>query len=73
MSCVNSTGVGYYSSEFLVWKFVWGSRMELVKRASCLLPVLEGGLGMVDFGVRVRALRVVNVVSTLRCGEGQMW
>ena len=57
----------------LVWCFVWGGKTELIKRETCLLPFSQGGLGMTDFSVRVRALRIVNVVGSLTRGSGKMW
>lgn len=50
----------------LIWGFVWGGKVELIRRETCLLPIKEGGLGMVDFSLRIRALHVVNVLSMLR-------
>ena len=57
----------------LVWKFVWSGKIELVKRETCLLPRAMGGLGMVDFGVRVRALRIANVIGALNRKGSKMW
>lgn len=52
----------------LIWGFVWGGRVELIKRGTCLLPQGMGGLGMVCFETRIKALHVANVVSLLRRG-----
>jgi len=57
----------------LVFSFVWNGKVELIKRETCLLPWLSGGLGMIDFGVRVRALHIANVVGSLNRLSGKMW
>jgi len=55
----------------LIWKFVWGGKIELVKRGTCMNHVREGGLGMIDFKTRCTALQVNSVLSLLRRGEGK--
>ena len=50
----------------VVWGFLWGGKVELIKRGTCLLPFNKGGFGVVDWGVRLKALHVACVVSLLR-------
>ena len=49
----------------LVWKFLWGSKIESVARKSLHCPIDKGGLGIVDFEVKGRALRLASVLYVL--------
>ena len=59
--------------ERLVWTFVWKGRIEPVKRRTCQLSVVEGGLGMVDMKLRARALRVDNLLKILNKPDQAPW
>ena len=54
-SCVNR----------LTWPFIWNSRMETVSRDACYLKTQSGGLGLDNFDLRCKALRVAGMASTL--------
>ena len=47
----------------LIWPFLWGCRMETVSRQSCHQPFLKGGLGIINFKIKVDALKLASVVS----------
>ena len=49
----------------LIWKFLWGSKIEPVARKTLHCPVVKGGLGIVDFEVKGRALRVASMLSVV--------
>jgi len=49
----------------LIWNFVWRGKNELICRATCLLPRDQGGVAMIDYECRVKALQVKNVLSSL--------
>ena len=42
----------------IIFKFVWAGKNELVARKICFLPLHQGGLGIVDFKVKVKALQL---------------
>ena len=47
----------------LIWPFLWGCRMETVSRQSCYQPVLKGGLGIINFQLKARALKLASILS----------
>ena len=47
----------------LIWPFLWGCRIETVSRQSCFQPALKGGLNIVDFSVKAKALKLASIVS----------
>ena len=49
----------------LVWNYLWGSKIEPVARKTLHCPIDRGGLGIVDFEVKGRALRLVSTLSIL--------
>lgn len=49
----------------LVWNFLWGSKIEPVARKTLHCAIDKGGLGIVDFAVKGRALRLTSVLSVL--------
>ena len=55
LSCVNR----------LTWPFIWNSRMETVSRDACYLKTQSGGLGLDNFDLRCKSLRLAGMASTL--------
>ena len=51
----------------IIFKFVWAGKNELVARKVCFLPLHQGGLGIVDFKDKVKALQLKFV--TLICDD----
>ena len=49
----------------LIWNFLWGSKIEPVARKTLHCPVDKGGLGIIDFEVKGRALRLASCLSVL--------
>ena len=49
----------------LIWNFLWGSKIEPVARKTLHCPIDKGGLGIVDFEVKGRALRLALCLSVL--------
>ena len=49
----------------LVWNFLWGSKIEPVARKTLHCPIDKGGLGIVDFEVKGRALRLASSLLIL--------
>lgn len=49
----------------LIWNFLWGSKIEPVARKTLHCPVVKGGLGIVDFEVKGRALRLASTLAVL--------
>lgn len=49
----------------LVFAFLWNSEMETVSRQTLLAPVEDGGLGIIDFLAKSKALKISLVVSSL--------
>ena len=49
----------------LIWNFVWGSKIEPVARKTLHCPIHKGGLGIGDFEVKGRALRLASVLSVV--------
>ena len=44
----------------LIWNFLWGSKIEPVARRTPHCPIDKGGLGIVDFEVKGRALHIAS-------------
>ena len=53
---------GYNS---LISKFLWGSKIEPVARKTLHCPIVKGGLRIVDFEVKGRALRLASMLSVV--------
>jgi len=49
----------------LIWKFLWGSKIEPVARKKLHCPIDKGGLGIIDLEVKGRALRLASVLSVI--------
>jgi len=49
----------------LIWNFLWGSKIEPVARKTLHCPIDKGGLGIVDFEVKGRALRLASSLLVL--------
>ncbi len=49
----------------LIWNFLWGSKIEPVARKTLHCPIDKGGLGIVDFEVKGRALRLASCLSVV--------
>ena len=49
----------------LIWTFLWGSKIEPVARKTLHCPIDKGGLGIVDFEVKGRALRLASSLLVL--------
>lgn len=49
----------------LIWKFLWGTKIESVARKTLHCPTDKGGLGIVDFEVKGRALRLASLLSVV--------
>ena len=49
----------------LVFPFLWGSKIETVGRKSLSVPVHKGGLGLIDFMCKSKALKVSALVNTI--------
>ena len=49
----------------LVFNFLWNSKIETVSRQTLSAPVKDGGLGIIDFLPKSKALRISLVVSTI--------
>jgi len=49
----------------LIWNFFWGSKIEPVARNTIHCPIDKGGLGIVDFEVKGRALHFASSLSVL--------
>ena len=49
----------------LVFSFLWNSKIETVSRQTLSAPVKEGGLGIINFPAKSKALRISLVVSSL--------
>ena len=47
----------------LIWPFLWGCRIETVSRQSCFQPAIKGGLNIVDFSVKAKALKLASIVN----------
>ena len=48
----------------LVFPFLWGSKIETVSRKSLSVPTHKGGLGLIDFMCKSKALKVSALVNT---------
>ena len=53
------------SVNWLIWPFIWNSRMETVSRNTCYLKTQSGGLGLDNLDLRCKSLRLVGMASTL--------
>ena len=49
----------------LIWPLIWNSRMETVSRNTCYLKTQSGGLGLHNFDLRCKSLRLAGVACTL--------
>ena len=49
----------------LVFPFLWGSKIETVCRKSLSVPVHKGGLGLIDFMCKSKALKISALVNTI--------
>ena len=49
----------------LVWGFLWGSKIEPVARKTLHCPIDKGGLRIVHFEVKGRALRLASTLPVL--------
>ena len=49
----------------LIWNFLWGSKIEPVARKTLHCPIDKGGLGIIDFEVKGRALRLALFLSVV--------
>ena len=50
----------------IVWPFLWGCRMETVARSTCYLKVKDGGINLLNLGLKCQALRVAGMTSVLK-------
>jgi hypothetical protein len=48
-----------------IWKFVWSKKPELVRRETCTSGYAAGGLGIVDVGLRSKALLIGRLFRLL--------
>ena len=55
----------------LVFSFLWGSKIETVGRQTLSAPVKDGGLGIIDFLAKSKALKISLVVSLLAKSESK--
>ena len=49
----------------LVYPFLWGSKIETIKRTTLSAPIRQGGLGLIDFICKSKALKVSSLVHTI--------
>ena len=49
----------------LVFSFLWNSKIETVSRQTLSAPVKDGGLGIIDFPTKSKALKISFVISTI--------
>lgn len=49
----------------LIWPFVWGCRIETVSRATCHQSLSSGGLGILNFLIKGKSLKLASVISNL--------
>ena len=57
----------------LVFSFLWNSKVETVSRQSLSAPVMDGGLGIIDFLSKSKALKVSLVASILSRPESKAY
>ena len=48
---------------FMIWPFLWGSRVETVARRSITCSLEDGGLGLRDFVCQSRSFRLAALVN----------
>lgn len=53
----------------LIWPFLWGSKIETVSRNTCYLPILSGGLNVINLELKCMALCLSSIFSTIDLQE----
>ena len=48
----------------LIFSFLWGSKIKTIARKTLSVPLLQGGLGLIDFVSKSKALKL-SLISTL--------
>ena len=61
----NPPGVFLKDLNHILFKFVWSSKPDRIKRSVACRPVCDGGLGMVDIYAYVKALKLMWIRNTL--------
>ena len=49
----------------LIWPFLWGSKIETVSRHTVFCHARDGGLGLVNFSVKAKAVRLACLLRVL--------
>ena len=57
----------------IIFKFLWADKNELVARKTCFLPIDQGGLGIVDIKVKVKALQLKFVACICNKSYSSPW
>ena len=47
----------------IIWPFLWGSNIESVARSTFFVPILDGGIGLVNLPLKCASLRASSLVS----------
>ena len=63
----------YKSINRIIFKFLWADKNELVARKTCFLPIHQGGLGIVDINVKVKALHLKHVANICNSAYSSPW
>ena len=53
----------------LIWRFLWGSRMETVSRNTFFLKPKDGGINVISLPLKAQALRLAGMASVLNSPE----
>lgn len=53
----------------LIWPVLWGSKIETVSRNTCYLPILSGGLNVINLELKCMALCLSSIFSTIDLQE----
>jgi len=49
----------------IIWPFLWGHRMETVAPSTCYLKVKDGGINILNLGLKCQALRVAGMILAI--------
>lgn len=49
----------------IVWPFLWGCKMETVACSTCYLKIKDGGISLLNLGLKCQALRVAGMISVI--------
>ena len=49
----------------LIWRFIWGCKIETVSRNTCYLKILDGGINLINFKLKAQALCLAGMVSII--------